>query len=120
EEGTRVDDLRGFPMGVGSLEEIIDDDHAIVYKKTRYVVVDVLQDDTYPMVSVLKLEKAPTKSRADIGVLEQQIQGIKESVNSTFLSTRIDPKLVRKFFHVTEEHAPSIVFIVKLMLLELN
>jgi 26S proteasome regulatory subunit T2 len=25
-----VDDLRGTPMGVGNLEEIIDDDHAIV------------------------------------------------------------------------------------------
>lgn len=30
EERTRVDDLRGTPIGVGSLEEIIDDDHAIV------------------------------------------------------------------------------------------
>jgi hypothetical protein len=32
------------------------------------------------MVSVMKLEKAPTKSYADIGGLEQQIQKIKESV----------------------------------------
>ncbi|CAG8505807.1 4431_t:CDS:2 [Diversispora eburnea] len=30
EERTRVDDLRGSPMGVGTLEEIIDDEHAIV------------------------------------------------------------------------------------------
>ncbi|KZV97412.1 hypothetical protein EXIGLDRAFT_832820, partial [Exidia glandulosa HHB12029] len=30
EERTRVDDLRGSPMAVGSLEEIIDDDHAII------------------------------------------------------------------------------------------
>ena len=30
EERTRVDDLRGSPMAVGSLEEIIDDEHAIV------------------------------------------------------------------------------------------
>jgi 26S proteasome regulatory subunit T2 len=30
EERTRVDDLRGTPMHVGTLEEIIDDDHAIV------------------------------------------------------------------------------------------
>ncbi|CAG8775854.1 7384_t:CDS:1, partial [Cetraspora pellucida] len=41
-------------------------------------VVGVLQDDTDPMVSVMTLEKAPTESHADIGVLEQQ--GIKESV----------------------------------------
>jgi 26S proteasome regulatory subunit T2 len=30
EERSRVDDLRGTPMHVGTLEEIIDDDHAIV------------------------------------------------------------------------------------------
>jgi len=108
EERTRVDDLRGSPMNIGSLEEIIDDDHAIVSTSTGpeyYVnimsfvdkdllepgcsilmnhkslsVVGVLQDDTDPMVSVMKLEKAPTESYADVGGLEQQIQEIKESV----------------------------------------
>jgi ATP-dependent 26S proteasome regulatory subunit len=40
-------------------------------------VVGVLQDDTDPMVSVMKLEKAPTESYADVGGLEQQIQEIK-------------------------------------------
>ncbi|OZJ05436.1 26S protease regulatory subunit 4 [Bifiguratus adelaidae] len=108
EERTRVDDLRGSPMGVGNLEEIIDDDHVIVSSSTGpeyYVsvmsfvdkdllepgcsvllhhkgmaVVGVLQDDADPMVSVMKLEKAPTESYADIGGLEQQIQEIKESV----------------------------------------
>jgi len=34
EERTRVDDLRGTPMNVGNLEEIIDDDHAIVSSST--------------------------------------------------------------------------------------
>jgi len=34
EERIRVDDLRGSPMGVGTLEEIIDDDHAIVSSTT--------------------------------------------------------------------------------------
>ncbi|CAO3599260.1 26S proteasome subunit P45 [Absidia repens] len=108
EERTRVDDLRGSPMSVGSLEEIIDDDHVIVSSSTGpeyYVsvmsfvdkdslepgcsvllhhktmaVVGVLADDTDPMVSVMKLEKAPTESYADIGGLEQQIQEIKEAV----------------------------------------
>ena len=37
----------------------------------------VLDDDTDPMVSVMKLEKAPQESYADIGGLEQQIQEIK-------------------------------------------
>ncbi|KAL9541895.1 ATPase of 26S proteasome regulatory subunit 4 [Mucor bainieri] len=108
EERTRVDDLRGSPMTVGSLEEIIDDDHVIVSSATGpeyYVsvmsfvdkdllepgcsvllhhktmsVVGVLGDDTDPMVSVMKLEKAPTESYADIGGLEQQVQEIKEAV----------------------------------------
>ena len=43
-------------------------------------VVGVLGDDADPMVSVMKLEKAPTESYADIGGLEKQIQEIK--VNS--------------------------------------
>ena len=30
EERTKVDDIRGSPMAVGSLEEIVDDTHAIV------------------------------------------------------------------------------------------
>ncbi|KAI9281537.1 26S proteasome subunit P45 [Sporodiniella umbellata] len=108
EERTRVDDLRGSPMTVGTLEEIIDDDHVIVSSTTGpeyYVsvmsfvnkdvlepgcsvllhhktmsVVGVLADDTDPMVSVMKLEKAPTESYADIGGLEKQIQEIKEAV----------------------------------------
>ena len=43
-------------------------------------VIGVLQDDADPMVSVMKLEKAPTESYADIGGLEAQIQEIKEAV----------------------------------------
>ena len=40
-------------------------------------VVGVLQDEVDPMVSVMKVEKAPTESYADVGGLEQQIQEIK-------------------------------------------
>lgn len=108
EERNQVDSLRGSPLGVATLEEIVDDDHAIVSAATGpeyYVsilsvvdkdllepgctvlvhhktmsVVGVLQDDADPMVSVMKLEKAPTESYADIGGLDQQIQEIKESV----------------------------------------
>ena len=108
EERSRVDELRGSPMGVGSLEEIIDDSHAIVSSSVGpeyYVcitsivdkdqlepgcsvllhnknlsVVGVLQDDTDPMVSVMKLEKAPQETYADVGGLDQQVQEIKEAV----------------------------------------
>lgn len=95
-------------MSVGNLEEIIDDNHAIVSSSTGpeyYVtilsfvdkdelepgcsvllhhknssIVGVLGDDTDPMVSVMKLEKAPTESYADIGGLESQVQEMKEAV----------------------------------------
>jgi len=108
EERTKVDDLRGSPMSVGSLEEVIDENHAIVSTSVgseHYVsilsfvdkdllepgctilmnhkvhaVVGLLGDDVDPMVNVMKLEKAPKESYADIGGLDQQITEIKESV----------------------------------------
>tara|TARA_B100000900_G_scaffold377345_1_gene360716 strand:+ start:12 stop:1016 length:1005 start_codon:yes stop_codon:yes gene_type:complete len=95
-------------MGVGTLEEIIDDNHAVVSSSVGpeyYVsilsfvdksqlepgcsilmhnkvlsVVGLLNDDTDPMVSVMKVEKAPLESYADVGGLETQIQEIKEAV----------------------------------------
>lgn len=45
-----------------------------------HAVVGVLSDDTDPMVTVMKLEKAPQETYGDIGGLDQQIQEIKESV----------------------------------------
>ena len=48
-----------------------------------HAVVGVLLDDTDPMVSVMKLEKAPQESYADIGGLDQQIQEIKVVFNSS-------------------------------------
>lgn len=92
-------------MAIGNLEEIIDDDHAIVSSATGpeyYVsimsfvdkdllepgcsvllhnksnaIVGVLADDVDPMVSTMKVDKAPTESYADVGGLESQIQEIK-------------------------------------------
>merc|ERR1712007_109622 len=81
EDRSKVDDLRGSPMSVGNLEEIIDDSHAIVsssvgpeyyvsilssvnhyllepgcavllHNKTMSIV-GILSDDTDPMVSVM-------------------------------------------------------------------
>jgi len=108
EERNKVDELRGTPMGIGSLEEIIDDNHAIVSSSVGpeyYVsilsivdkdqlepgcsvlmhnkvlsIVGILQDEVDPMVSVMKVDKAPLESYASIGGLEQQIQEIKEAV----------------------------------------
>jgi 26S proteasome regulatory subunit T2 len=121
EDRTKVDDLRGSPMAVGTMEEIIDDDHAIISTPSGpefYVsimsfvdkdllepsctvllhhksqaIIGVLQDDADPMVSVMKLDKAPTESYADIGGLEQQIQEIKvrERLKYTFPAILITP-----------------------------
>ncbi|KAJ1450214.1 26S proteasome ATPase regulatory subunit 4 [Pelagophyceae sp. CCMP2097] len=108
EEHDKMEELRGSPLAVGSLEEMIDDNHAIVsssvgpeyyvtvlsfvnqdllepgcsvllHNKTMSVV-GILTDDTDPMVSVMKVDKAPLESYADIGGLESQIQEIKEAV----------------------------------------
>lgn len=108
EEREKLEELRGSPLAVGSLEELIDDNHAIVsssmgpeyyvnilssvnqdlldpgssvllHNKTMSVV-GILSDDTDPMVSVMKVEKAPLETYADIGGLEEQIQEIKEAV----------------------------------------
>ncbi|KAJ1477234.1 hypothetical protein T484DRAFT_1822109 [Baffinella frigidus] len=158
EERQKVDDLRGTPMGVGNLEEMIDDNHAIVSSsvgpeyyvnimsfvdrdllepgcsvlthnkatgtprrramRSRHAggllllcthaelvaaahgmqarrvlthvdppgtlqvlsIVGVLADDVDPLVSVMKVDKAPLETYADIGGLEAQIQEIKEAV----------------------------------------
>jgi len=43
-------------------------------------VVGILQDEVDPLVSVMKVEKAPLETYSDIGGLEDQIQEIKEAV----------------------------------------
>ncbi len=43
-------------------------------------VVGLLSDEVDPLVSVMKVEKAPLESYQDIGGLESQIQEIKEAV----------------------------------------
>ncbi|KAJ7166277.1 hypothetical protein C8R46DRAFT_990879 [Mycena filopes] len=100
EDRFKFDNLRGSSMAVGTMEEIIDDDHAIVstaagpkyyvsyfdkgpgcqvllHHKTQ-AIIGVL-NDTDPLVSIMKLDNAPLESYTDIG-LEQHIQDIKESV----------------------------------------
>jgi len=95
-------------MGVSTLEEMIDDTHAIVSSTSGpeyYVsimsfvdkdqiepgctvlthnktlsIVGLLGDDVDPLVNVMKVDKAPTETFADIGGLETQIQEIKEAV----------------------------------------
>lgn len=104
----KVDELRGTPIDVGTLEEIIDDEHCIVaphvgfeyyvpilsivdkdqlepscsvlLNHRHHAVVGILGDEVDPMVSVMKVDKAPLESYADIGGLEEQVREIKEAV----------------------------------------
>ena len=52
-----------------------------------HAVVGILLEDADPMVSVMKLEKAPDETYADIGGLDQQIQEIKVCTRLCFMST---------------------------------
>jgi 26S proteasome regulatory subunit T2 len=129
DESTKVDDLRGSPMAVGSIEEIIDDNHAIVSSSVGpeyYVpilsfvdkdliepgcsvllhnkvmaVVGILQDEVDPLVSVMKVEKAPLETYADIGGLEKQIQEIKVSLS---LSPPLPPTFMDTNTHKQQTH----------------
>lgn len=108
EDQDKVEEISGSPVMVGSLEEMIDENHAIVnsgHGSMHYVgimsfvdkdllepgstvllhqksmhIVGILGDDVDPMVNVMKVDKAPLESYADIGGLETQIQEIKEAV----------------------------------------
>lgn len=103
-----VDEMRSSPLSLGTLEEFIDEDHAIVSQSVGpeyYVsimsfvdkdqleagstvlchaknmnVVGIMNDDTDPMLNAMKVDKAPTESYADVGGLEEQIQELKEAV----------------------------------------
>ena len=103
-----VDTLRGEPLDVGTLEEMIDEHNAIVmpaHSAQMYVpvmsfvdsselvpgcsvllhhathhVVGVLKESSDPAVMMMKVDKAPLESFGDIGGLEQQIRDIKEAV----------------------------------------
>jgi len=114
EEKNQVEELRGTPLMVGTLEEIIDDNHAIVSQSgggpESYVtimsfvdrdliepgctvllhnrvlsIVGILTDDVDPLVNVMKVEKAPLESYADIGGLQKQIQEVKVLFLSSLL-----------------------------------
>lgn len=107
-EKLAVDEYRKSPLAVGTLEEFIDEDHAIVSQSIGpdyYVpilsfvdrdqlevgstilchvktsaVVGIMNEDSDPMLEAMKVEKMPDSTYADLGGLEMQIQEIKETV----------------------------------------
>ncbi|KAK8815410.1 hypothetical protein WA158_003622 [Blastocystis sp. Blastoise] len=108
EKELTVADIRGMPLNIGEVEEILDESHAIIttnnlldylvgiasfvdqdllepgatvlLNQRTYSIVGVMQENTAASVDVMRVEKAPEETYADIGGLDQQIMEIKESV----------------------------------------
>merc|ERR1712137_33422 len=60
--------------------DLIEPGCSVLLHHRSHACVGILQDEVDPMVSVMKVDKAPLESYADIGGLEKQIQEIKEAV----------------------------------------
>lgn len=101
EERAQVDAMRESPLSVATIKEFIDEEHAIINSNMdlqyyvpimsfvdrselqpnttvlcnskNMAIVGILQDETDPMLNVMKVEKAPSETYADVGGLEQQI-----------------------------------------------
>lgn len=107
EEKNQIDQLRGSPVTIGTLEEIINEENAIVsvegeefyvsilsivdreqlelgcnvlLRDRSHHITGVLADEADPMLNVMKVDKAPTETYGDVGGLDQQIRDIKEAV----------------------------------------
>ena len=107
EEKNNIETLRGNPIHIGTLEEIINEEKAIVslsgeefyvnilsivdkeqlelgcnvlLRDNSHHVVGILADEADPLLNVMKVDKAPTETYGDVGGLEQQIREIKEAV----------------------------------------
>lgn len=98
DEYTKVEQIRESPMNIGNLEEFIDENHAIVSTSMgseyyvpimsfvnqdqlepgstilmhhkNHAVIGIMNDEVDPLLNVMKVDKAPLESYADIGGLE--------------------------------------------------
>jgi len=107
EEKNLIERLRGTPVSIGTLEEMINEEKAIVsisgeelyvnilsivdkeqlelgcnvlLRDNTHHIVGILADEADPLLNVMKVDKAPTETYGDVGGLEQQIREIKEAV----------------------------------------
>ena len=106
EEKNLIERLRGTPVSIGTLEEMINEEKAIVsiggeelyvnilsivdkeqlelgcnvlLRDNSHHIVGILADEADPLLNVMKVDKAPTETYGDVGGLEQQIREIKEA-----------------------------------------
>ncbi len=95
EENTLIETLRGTPVQVGTLEEMINEEKAIVsvqgeefyvnilsivdkeqlelgsnvlLRDNNYHIVGILADEADPLLNVMKVDKAPTETYGDVGL----------------------------------------------------
>uniref|UniRef100_A0A8C1S784 Proteasome 26S subunit, ATPase 1a n=1 Tax=Cyprinus carpio TaxID=7962 RepID=A0A8C1S784_CYPCA len=61
-------------------KDLLEPGCSVLLNHKVHAVIGVLMDDTDPLVTEMKVEKAPQETYADIGGLDNQIQEIKESV----------------------------------------
>ena len=107
EEKNFIENLRGTPVDIGTLEEIINEEKAIVslqgedfyvnilsivdkeqlelgcnvlLRDNVHHIVGILADEADPLLNVMKVDKAPTETYGDVGGLDNQIREIKEAV----------------------------------------
>ncbi|KAK8797773.1 26S proteasome subunit [Blastocystis sp. subtype 4] len=103
-----IESIRGSPLNICTVEEIIDEDHVIISLRgvlqylvgvasfvdrdllepncsvlvnpISFFVVGIVPKNTSSSVDVMRVEKAPEETYADIGGLDEQIMEIKEAV----------------------------------------
>lgn len=68
---------RSRPSVIAESESEVKPDTCAFARVQVHAVIGVLMDDTDPLVTVMKVEKAPQETYADIGGLDNQIQEIK-------------------------------------------
>merc|ERR1719254_265638 len=112
EEKSKLDDLRGSPMDVGSLEEFIDENHCIVSTATRPELYEDVGIKP-PKGVILYGVPGTGKTLLAKAVANETSATFLRVVGSELIQKYLGdgPKLVREMFRVAAEHAPSIVFI---------
>ncbi len=112
-----IDQIRGNPITVGILEEILDEKKAIVSTNMgpefyveicsfvdstqltigrsvllngkTFSIVGFLKEEIDPIINMMKIEIAPTESFKDIGGLSDQIREIKEAIELPLIHPEI-------------------------------
>ena len=112
-----IDQIKGNPITVGVLEEVLDDKKAIVSTNMgpefyveicsfvdyaqlsigksvllngkTFSIIGIIKEEVDPAISMMKIEVAPSESFEDIGGLSDQIREIKETIELPLIHPEI-------------------------------